>query len=188
MNRRSILLGLVGFSFAGCRSPGDGQDPPQPEGAAKIMMLTSPAFQSNGLIPARYTCDGNNTSPPLQWEAPPAGTRSLALMMDDPDAPSGTFLHWIAYDLPADLRQLPEGLPAQAKLSNGGIQANNDFGKPGYGGPCPPGGVHRYVFKLYGLDRTIAPAQITTRDQFLAAIKGHILASGELVGRYRRQG
>ena len=115
------------------------------------MKLESEAFAADGLIPSKYTCDGINISPPLSWSEPPGETQSFVLICDDPDAPMGTFVHWVLYNMPAHTRQLPEKLPSSAKLTNLGVQGKNDFGKLGYGGPCPPGGTHRYFFKLYAL-------------------------------------
>jgi Raf kinase inhibitor-like YbhB/YbcL family protein len=150
------------------------------------MRLESPVFQANQLIPAKYTCDGANISPPLAWEAPPTDCQSLVLICDDPDAPRGTWVHWVLYNLPPDLQQLPEGIPAQNILPNGAIHGLNDFRKLGYGGPCPPNGTHRYFFKLYALDtRLNLPAKATIAEVQQGMLT-HILASGELVGLYRR--
>src|SRR5215831_17431918 len=114
--------------------------------------LKSTAFKANDAIPRNYTCDGSDRSVPLTWTDPPAGTKSLALIADDPDAPRGTWVHWVLYDVPATVKDLPEGLPAEEKLDNGATQGRNDFGKIGYGGPCPPPGpLHHYHFKLYAL-------------------------------------
>lgn len=151
------------------------------------MKLESSAFEASGSIPPKYTCDRENISPPLRWDEPPAGTQSLALICDDPDAPVGTFLHWLLYDLPPETRQIPEAVPAVAKLPAGGVQGKNDFRKQGYGGPCPPSGTHRYFFKLYALDKKLALEPGATKAQLLKAMEGHVLASAELVGRYARQ-
>jgi hypothetical protein len=149
--------------------------------------ITSPAFEQEGLIPAQYTCDGEDVSPPLQWEGVPAGTESITLICDDPDAPMGTFVHWVLYDLPADVRELPESMPADATLSNGAKQGTSDFGRTGYGGPCPPGGTHRYFFKLYALDTATSLSPGATKAELLKAMEGHILAQGQLMGKYARQ-
>jgi Raf kinase inhibitor-like YbhB/YbcL family protein len=151
------------------------------------MKLESSAFAANGLIPPKYTCDGQNISPPIQWDQPPAETQSFALIVDDPDAPGRTFVHWVVYDIPAVVCELPQQVPTQKTLANGSIQGKNDFGKFGYGGPCPPSGTHRYFFKLYALDKTLGLAEGATKDKVLAAMEGHILASVELIGRYSRQ-
>jgi hypothetical protein len=150
------------------------------------MKLTSTSFQGSQ-IPARYTCDGAGDSPQLAWSAPPAGTASFALIVTDPDAPGRTFVHWVLYDLPAETRTLPDGLPAQGEVAGGGRQGRNDFGNLGYGGPCPPGhSPHRYVFTLYALDAKLNLPAGATRAQVEAAMKGHTLASGQLVALYNR--
>lgn len=150
------------------------------------MKLESTAFDANGAIPARYTCDGQDISPPLAWDEPPAETRSLALICDDPDAPGKTWVHWVVYNLPPGTRSLPEKVSPNASLSGGGLQGINDFGNPGYGGPCPPSGTHRYFFKLYALDRVLELPAGATKARLEEAIRGHILAKAELVGRYHR--
>lgn len=150
------------------------------------MQLKSSAFNANDLIPSNYTCDGQDISPALSWDAPPAGTQSLVLIVDDPDAPMGTFVHWVLYNLPPDLQHLPEHVTA-ANLPNGALQGKNDFNRTRYGGPCPPGGTHRYFFKLYAIDQPLTLPAGATKAQVLKAIEGHTLASTELVGRYSRQ-
>jgi Raf kinase inhibitor-like YbhB/YbcL family protein len=151
------------------------------------MKLESSAFAANQLIPAEFTCDGKDLSPPLTWDEPPEGTRSLALIMDDPDAPGRTFVHWVLYNLPPQTRQLPKGVPHQVTLAEGGMQGKSDFGRYGYGGPCPPSGTHRYFFKLYALDATIDLATGATKPDVLKAIDGRVLATAELVGHYSRR-
>lgn len=148
--------------------------------------VTSSAFAEGGSIPSKYTCDGANVSPPLKWTSIPEGTRSIALIADDPDAPRGTWVHWVVYDLPASLRELPEGVPPDRTMANGGKQGTNDFGKIGYGGPCPPSGTHRYFFKVYALDRALGLAPGATKAQLLKAMEGHVLAEGQLMGKYAR--
>jgi Raf kinase inhibitor-like YbhB/YbcL family protein len=149
--------------------------------------VTSPAFEEGGMIPSKYTCDGEDISPPLQWEAVPDGTISIALISDDPDAPMGTWVHWVLYNLPADARQLEEDITSDEVLPNGAKQGTTDFGRIGYGGPCPPGGVHRYFFKVYALDVEVKSAPGVTKEQLLKAMEGHILAQGQLMGKYQRQ-
>jgi len=146
---------------------------------AGTLALRSPAFAPGGRIPVEHTCDGRNLSPPLRWTAPPAGTRSFALLMDDPDAPGRTFTHWLAWNIPARARSLAAGRPAP-------VEGRNDAGRIGYIGPCPPAGVHRYVFRLYALRAPLRLAQGASRAQFLAALRGGVLASSRLVGRYGR--
>jgi len=149
--------------------------------------LQSPAFTNDGEIPRQYTCDGTDVSPPLAWQNPPSGTRSFTLIADDPDAPVGTWVHWVIYNLPAEMRGLPEGVPSSETLPDGGQQGINDFRKVGYGGPCPPRGpAHRYFFKLYALDSPTNLKPRATKQQLLDAMKGHILAEVQLMGRYRR--
>jgi len=150
-------------------------------------ILTSSAFEPGGTIPKLYTCDGPDVSPPLRWTDPPPGTRSLALICDDPDAPVGTWVHWVLYSLPPEIRELPEGVPPQPTLPGGGKQGRNDFRKIGYGGPCPPRGpAHRYFFRLYALDADPGLEPGATKQELLKAMTNHILAQAELMGRYRR--
>lgn len=180
--RTSFALGLtLAFSVlvacGGSATPG--QDKPKLE-------LTSSSFTA-GQIPAKFTCDGSDTSPALAWGAPPAMTQSFALIVIDRDAPIGEFVHWVAYNLPAEKWNLSEGLPKQEQLPDGTRQGMNDFDKVGYGGPCPPGkSPHRYVFELYALDTKLNLPGGATREQVEKALKGHILARGELTGRYQR--
>jgi Raf kinase inhibitor-like YbhB/YbcL family protein len=156
-------------------------------GQVMAFAMHSTAFTTGGTIPKRYTCDGPDVSPPLSWSEPPAGTKSLALIMDDPDAPVGTWVHWVLYDLPASARELQEGIPPSETLANGAKQGSNDFRKIGYGGPCPPQGpAHRYFFKLYALDTALNLAPKATKKQVESAMMGHILAQAELMGRYKR--
>jgi Raf kinase inhibitor-like YbhB/YbcL family protein len=149
--------------------------------------VTSTAFQEGQTIPTRYTADGENVSPPLQWPQAPDKTQSFALICEDPDAPRGTFTHWVLFNLPADSRQLTERMPHEATLAGGAAQGTNDFRKVGYGGPSPPPGKpHRYFFNLFALDRRLDLPASTTRDKLLSAMKGHILAEGHLMGKYGR--
>ena len=151
-----------------------------------MFALTSPAFAQAQPIPAQYTCDGENLSPPLLWTEPPAGTQSFALISDDPDAPVGTWVHWVIYNLPPETRQLDEGVPPDPELPNGARQGMTDFRRPWYGGPCPPSGTHRYFFKLYALKSTIDLPPRATKSQLEAAMEGRILAAAELMGTYQR--
>jgi len=149
--------------------------------------MSSAAFSAGGAIPRKFTCDGPDLSPQLSWNAPPAGTQSFALIMDDPDAPVGTWVHWVLYDVPANVLELPEGVAKDEQLSSGARQGRNDFGKIGYGGPCPPGGKpHRYFFKLYALDIKLGLRASATKADVERAMKGHILAQAELIGKYGR--
>ena len=151
------------------------------------MKLTSTAFGEGGMIPAQYTCNGPDISPPLNWEDVPEQTKSLALIADDPDAPVGTWVHWVLYNLPADSRELQEDLPKTKVLPNGAMQGTNDFRKIGYGGPCPPGGTHRYFFKLYALDELVDLNPGARKKDLLDAMKGHILAECQLMGKFSRR-
>jgi len=149
--------------------------------------ITSPAFPDGGEIPTQYTCDGQDHSPPLKWDAVPSGTQTIALICEDPDAPIGTFVHWVLYNLPGELHELPEGLRGQATLPDGSQQGISDFGRTGYGGPCPPNGTHRYYFKIYALDARMTPGHDPGKADLVQAMKGHILGEGQIMGKYRRR-
>lgn len=154
--------------------------------APQTVTLTSTAFAHGDAIPRRHTCDGADLSPELAWSGLPAGTVSLALICEDPDAPDGTWVHWVLYDLPADAADLPEGLSAHGE-PHYGVQGENDFGHLGYGGPCPPpGDAHRYYFRLCALDTQLELAAGASKQEVDAAMQNHILAYGELMGTYRR--
>jgi len=154
------------------------------QGAA--MDLNSQAFRPGGMIPAKYTCDGADISPPLTLPDPPAGTKSFALIMDDPDAPVGTWVHWVIWNIPATTRALEENIPKTASLPNGARQGTNDFKRTGYGGPCPPSGTHRYFFRLYALGSTLSLSPETTKSVLEDTMRRHILAQSELIGKYTR--
>lgn len=151
------------------------------------MELKSSAFEAGGVIPAKYTCEGPDVSPPLSWSDVPTGTKTLALIMDDPDAPMGTWVHWVAWNIPATARSLDEDIPKGDTLANGMKQGTTDFRRIGYGGPCPPSGTHRYFFKLYALDTTLNLPNSTTKKDLERAMQGHILKQAELMGTYRRK-
>jgi Raf kinase inhibitor-like YbhB/YbcL family protein len=156
-------------------------------GIAMAFTINSSAFDQGGIVPKKHTCDGPDLSPALKWTDPPEGTKSLALIMDDPDAPVGIWVHWVLYNLPSETRELPEALPTSETLSNGAKQGMNDFRKTGYGGPCPPKGpAHRYFFKLHALDASLNLAGKATKQEVEKAMKGHILAEAQLVGKYGR--
>jgi Raf kinase inhibitor-like YbhB/YbcL family protein len=153
--------------------------------------LRSSSFEHQGAIPAKHTCQGDETAPPLAWSDPPAGTKSLALIVDDPDAPDPrapktTWVHWVLYNLPATARALPEGATA-ANLPPGAREGVNDFGRSGYGGPCPPIGRHRYFHKLYALDIEVADLPRPTKAALEKAMQGHVLAEAQLVGTYEKK-
>jgi len=138
------------------------------------------------MIPKKYTCDDANVSPPLAWDAVPEKTKSLALIADDPDAPGKTWVHWAAFNIPANVKELSENISAQEAISVGVQQGTNDFKKVGYGGPCPPSGTHRYYFHLYALDAELKLDSSANKDQLLKAMEGHVLAEGELMGKYQK--
>jgi Raf kinase inhibitor-like YbhB/YbcL family protein len=149
--------------------------------------LTSPAFHDSETIPRQFTGDGADHSPPLHWGAPPEGTRSLALLCEDPDAPRGVWVHWVIYNLPPHEDSLGEGVDAAEVLPNGARQGKNDFGKVGYGGPAPPRGKpHRYLFRLYALDTALDLPPGVDRPQVLRAMKGHVISERQLMGHYGR--
>jgi Raf kinase inhibitor-like YbhB/YbcL family protein len=151
------------------------------------LKLISFAFQAGGMIPKTYTCDGPDRSPALLWSDAPAATQSFCLIMEDPDAPKGTWVHWVLYDLPGRATELSENIPKEKELPNGARQGRNDFRKIGYGGPCPPKGpAHRYFFRLYALDAKTALKPGATKADLERTIKSHVLAEAELVGRYQR--
>jgi len=152
------------------------------------LTLSSPAFRNNEVIPRKYTCDGQDVSPPLNWSNIPSNTASLLLIMDDPDAPMGTFTHWILLNIPPTRTGLPEDIPKSPSIEGIGIQGTNDFGRIGYGGPCPPRGhgAHRYFFRLYALNTTLQLKPGVRRNEVLKAIQGHIIGTAEYIGRYSR--
>jgi len=149
-------------------------------GGPMTMALTSPAFNDGEAIPSKFTCDGEDISPELDWFGTPEGTVSLALIMDDPDAPVGTWVHWVLYDMPMDLSGLRQG------MTGVGVDGTNSWNRTGYGGPCPPSGTHRYFFKLYALDTALDLAPGAKKGDLLAAMEGHILGQAELIGTYNR--
>ena len=151
------------------------------------LTIRSPAFHEGGAIPARYTCDGEDISPPIEWSGVPQGAKTFALTCDDPDAPSGLWVHWVVFDLPSSVTGLPEGVPPTPEISGGGRQGKNDFRKIGYGGPCPPSGTHRYVFTLYALDSTSGLPAGASRQDLLAAMREHVLGQATLTGTYSRR-
>ena len=155
-------------------------------GAAMELKVTSPAFKNGEMILKKYTCDGEEVSPPLEWSGIPAGTNSIALISDDPDAPMGTWVHWVIFNMPPDTKGLPENIPHKETLDNGARQGIDDSRQIGYGGPCPPSGTHRYYFKVYALDKMLDLKSGILKKDLLKAMEGHILAQGEIMGRYKR--
>ncbi len=169
---------------AACKGKDEGG---APEGGAPMSMrLTSPAFSNGAPIPKRHGFDEQNVSPALRWSGVPANAKSLALICDDPDAPMGTWTHWVIYNLPADSTGLPEGTPATAELANGARQGANDFKRTGYGGPAPPPGkAHRYFFRLYALDVKLDIPAGAAKDELLKGMEGHVVAQGQLMGTFQ---
>jgi hypothetical protein len=151
------------------------------------MEISSSAFKPGESIPSKYTCDNIDVSPELTWSGVPSATKSFALICDDPDAPSGSYVHWVMFNLPADARELSENIPKKDILVNGARQGKNDFGKIGYGGPCPPSGTHRYYFKLYALDTVLNEKPGITKKELVKVMETHVLEECQLMGRYKRK-
>lgn len=149
--------------------------------------VTSSAFNEGEIIPGKFTCDGQNISPPLKWESIPAQTKCFALIADDPDAPMGTWVHWVIFNIPPTTTELPENVPTKDFLPDGAIQGKNDSRDIGYDGPSPPSGTHRYFFKLYALDTMLKLLPGITKPELLKAMEGHIMAQAQLMGRYSRK-
>jgi Raf kinase inhibitor-like YbhB/YbcL family protein len=187
MLKNVIILGIV-IILLSCSCDESEQVGSREKGDKKMdIKVTSPAFENEGMIPAKYTCDGEDISPPLQWDAVPEGIKSIALISDDPDAPMGTWVHWVLFNLPADARELKENIPPDKTLPNGAKQGTSDFGRIGYGGPCPPGGTHRYFFKIYALDTELNLQAGARKRDLLKEMEGHIVGQGQLMGKYKRR-
>jgi len=183
--KRNVNWPLIGFALAAVTSSVTAQG-----GGGAALSLSSPAFQPGGEIPAKYTCDGQDISPELAWQGVPAGAKSLALIVDDPDAPDPaapkmTWVHWVLYDMPPTATGLPRAVEP-AGLPVGTRQGRNDWGRTGFGGPCPPVGRHRYLHKLYALDVVLGDLGGPNKEHLLQAMDGHILARAELIGTYQR--
>jgi Raf kinase inhibitor-like YbhB/YbcL family protein len=180
---------LFAAALFGCRVAASGADNSKiAKEPATSIQITSTAFADGQPIPAKYACDGQDVSPPLKWSSAPANTKSFALIADDPDAPGGAWVHWVLYDLPATATELAENTPKSAQLSNGAKQGLNSWPHLGYGKPCPPRGKpHRYFFKLYALDQMLNLKPGATKKDVEAAMKGHVLAEGQLMGTYQRK-
>lgn len=167
----------------------DSTEVPQEEEEADAeasFQIRSLEFAMGDPIPVAFTCDGEDTSPPLDWSGTPDGTESIALIVDDPDAPGGTWVHWLLYNIPADQNSLPAGIPARPELDNGSRHGENSWGRTDYGGPCPPSGTHRYFFKLYALDQRLDLTPGASKAELIEAMEGHILAQAEAFGTYTR--
>ena len=171
----AIGLFLILYPFAGL---GQG---------AHAFELKSTAFTAGGMIPSPYTCQGKDISPPLVWSGTPKNTKSYALICDDPDAPMGTWVHWVFYNIPPSCSSLPEALEKTERPALGGIHGKSSFGDFGYGGPCPPWGTHRYYFRLHALDAMLSLGSGASKKDILEAMEGHILAKAELMGTYRKK-
>jgi Raf kinase inhibitor-like YbhB/YbcL family protein len=187
MNKKLILLIILTVSFTACAAPGDSSGLPAEEEATMptTLPLSSSAFSQGAPIPSKYTCDGSNISPQLDWANPPEGTKSFTLIVTDPDASSGDFVHWLIYNIPSTALSLPEGVPTDSTLEDGSMNGKNSFGKVGYGGPCPPA-KHRYYFTLYALDTTLNARAGANKKDILKLMEGHVLAEGQLMGTYAR--
>ncbi len=184
MTSAILALALATLALLGCAKA------PQPAAMQKEdkmgFKLTSTAFKEGQPIPRQHTCDGVDVSPALEWSGAPPSAKTFALICDDPDAPSGTWVHWVLYNLPGDRIGLVENVPATEKVPGDGLQGTNDFQKIGYGGPCPPSGTHHYFFKLYALDAELSLKSGVTKAELLKAMEGHIVAQTQLMGTYRR--
>jgi Raf kinase inhibitor-like YbhB/YbcL family protein len=181
-----VTLLAVAVLFTACLAKDKPGAPPKGD-KTMALTITSPVFAEGGMIPKKFTCDDADVSPALEIKGVPASAKSLALIADDPDAPVGIWVHWVLYNLPPDTKKLDEAMPKDTTLKNGARQGVTDFGSPGYGGPCPPGGTHRYYFKVYALDTMLTVTGKATKKDLEAAMKGHILAEGQLMGKYARQ-
>lgn len=186
VSRRLVVVVVVAtIAFSGFSAFPAHADPPAKAGTLNV---SSSAFAAEGMIPSKYSCEGADMSPPLAWSAVPAGTKSIALICDDPDAPGGMWVHWVLFNLPPSASSLPEKVEPGASLSDGARQGANDFGKLGYGGPCPPPGkAHHYFFKVYALDTTVALKPGAKKADLLQAMEHHVLAEGMLMGKYQRK-
>ena len=192
----ALVAGVVLALAVACGGDSEEETPPAAETPVGekdgvTFSLESEAFASEAAIPSRYTCDGEDVSPGLSWSDAPANTEAFAMILDDPDAPGGTFTHWLLYNVPPSLSSLPEGVPNDAAppvaAGQAAHQGLNDFGTLGYGGPCPPpGAAHRYNFTLYALDETVDLAPGASKQRLLEAMQGHILGEGRLIGTYSR--
>lgn len=159
-------------------------------GGAKKMEITikSTSFEDGAMIPKKYTCDGDNVSPPLSWTSGPATTKTYAIICDDPDAPFGTWVHWVIFNIPANVKELPENVAKFKLLANGAVQGWDSAHQLGYQGPCPPSGTHRYIFRIFALDVRMRLPPGSSAAELQKNIEGHILAKGQLTGRYKRSG
>ena len=181
-------LSLIGFLACTSRPQPVANTQPvaTPTQTEAVMKVTSIAFKEGEPIPRQYTCDGINVSPPLEWSGVPKTAKTIAIIADDPDAPSATWVHWVLYNLPAENIGMVENLPPTENLKAGGFQGKTDFDKVGYGGPCPPSGTHRYFFKVYAVDSELPLKAGATKDELLKAMEGHTVGQAQLMGTYKR--
>ena len=187
-----VFLTVAVFAIAACSSDSDGEEPvteSQPAAPTELTIkLTSDAFAEGTDIPEQFTCDGDDVSPALAWSGVPRGTQSIALIADDPDAPGGTWVHWVLFGVPRNASELEEAMPSGGVTALGAKHGKNSFGKRAYGGPCPPqGGPHRYFFKLFALDAEPELEPGASKQDLIEAMDGHVLAQGQLMGRYKRR-
>jgi Raf kinase inhibitor-like YbhB/YbcL family protein len=182
--KKHLILGIsvlvLVIFISGCTSQNDSQT----TGNSSNFKIKSSAFSDGGKIPQKYTSDGENISPPLSWTSTPAGTKTFAIICEDPDAPGGNFTHWVVFNIPKNVNQLAEGITNQRTLDNGAKQGINDFNRIGYSGPAPPSGTHRYVFKIYALDTELNLGVGATKDQLTSAMQGHIIGEAQITGKY----
>jgi Raf kinase inhibitor-like YbhB/YbcL family protein len=187
--RKSAIIALIflvtGSACTQARKSSPDATPATSPSKVDSFAITSTAFKEGARIPRQYTCDGVNVSPPLEWIGVPKTARTLAIIADDPDAPSGTWVHWVLYNIPADNIGFVENLPSTQEIKGGGFQGKNDFKQIGYGGPCPPSGTHRYFFKLYALDSDLPLKDGATKSDVETAMSGHIVGQAQLMGTYR---
>jgi len=200
---KKIIYWVIGLTFILFFYNSNYQNCSAMEGGKKFQ-ITSPAFMEGNMIPSKFTCDvhdispslewfdmytydGQDISPSLEWKDIPVGTKSFALINDDPDASGTTWDHWVVYNIPLNITSLDENVKPEKEFKNGMRQGTNTWGKIGYGGPCPPGGTHRYFFKLYALDTMLDLRSEATKAQLLEAMKGHVLAEAQLMGKYKKQ-
>ena len=188
----SLFAGLLVAASIACASqsrsssPAPASSTPEPAVATSGITLTSTAFRDGQPIPRQYTCDGVNISPPLEWTGIPKTAKTIAIITDDPDAPAGTWVHWVLYNLPADNIGMVENVAGTDEVKGGGFQGKNDFKQIGYGGPCPPSGMHRYFFKIYAVDSELPLKAGATKAELEGALQGHIMAQGQLIGTYKK--
>jgi Raf kinase inhibitor-like YbhB/YbcL family protein len=186
MHRLFHYVTFIAFGFIAVWSVNGKTKPVKPVKGGTEMVVTSSSFTGGAMIPSKYTCDGADISPPLSWSGTPDAAKSIALICDDPDAPGGVWVHWVAYNIPPTVTRLHENIPAADTLSDSTRQGVNDFRKTGYGGPCPTGGTHRYFFKVYALDVLLPVDRQMTKAKLLKMMEGHVLAEGQLMGKYKR--